>query len=179
MRNLSEYTKDINFEYAISYSGFRGEQFAHLKPENRQILPSLLRAKLSAISHEKSRLQEQIELTERNTNDAYNSRIVSAQKVFHESAIQIQRYEKNDERLEEILKILRTQFKSQDSWMCPPIFRDAIVFYSKDNRISGILHVCFSCESIKNEKEEEMEVDNEIFQRLKDKLIEVGHPIDE
>jgi hypothetical protein len=62
--------------------------------------------------------------------------------------------------------------------MCPPIFRDAIVFYSKENEIKGILQMCFSCSWIKNEDEEDFEVDHKIFPKLMNQLIKVGHKIE-
>ena len=62
--------------------------------------------------------------------------------------------------------------------MCPPIYRDAIVFYSEEDEITGILHLCFGCSWIKNEKKEDIEVDYKIFPKLKDKLVQLGHPIE-
>lgn len=42
----------------------------------------------------------------------------------------------------------------------------------------GILQMCFSCCWMKNEKEEDLEVDHNIFPLLKEKLIQLGHQIE-
>ncbi|MFK7799011.1 MAG: hypothetical protein AB8E82_16275 [Aureispira sp.] len=62
--------------------------------------------------------------------------------------------------------------------MCPPALRDSIAFYSKENKIVGILQMCFSCWWMKNENEEAFEVDHKIFPLLKEKLIQLGHQIE-
>lgn len=62
--------------------------------------------------------------------------------------------------------------------MCPPIFRDAIVFYDKEDTIVGILQICFSCWWIKNEEEEDLTADQKIFPMLQDKLMQIGHLIE-
>ena len=48
----------------------------------------------------------------------------------------------------------------------------------KEDKIVGILNMCFSCWWMKNENEEVLEVDHKIFPILKDKLIQIGHPIE-
>ena len=74
-------------------------------------------------------------------------------------------------------QMLNSNFKEQAFARCLPVLRDSIVFYSKEDKIVGILQICFSCWWIKNEEEEDFEVDYKIFPILKDKLIQIGHRI--
>jgi len=61
--------------------------------------------------------------------------------------------------------------------MCSPVFRDAVVFYSKENEIVEILHICFDCGSLKNIEQKEFEVDHKIFDLLEVKFRELGHKV--
>lgn len=177
MKDLNKYLKTLNFEYAISYSGLRGEIFERLEIRNRQKIKDIKKEIESARFMQIPKLREKIKDLDSEIN-IYNSRIIKKDKKLHDSTIQIRRFEQKDKDLKEIIEILNTEYTEQHAWMCPPIYRDAIVFYSKENEIIGILQICFSCRSIKNENEESVEVDYKIFEKLKSKLIQIGHQIE-
>jgi hypothetical protein len=177
MKNLSTYIKNLNFEYAVSYSGLRGEKFKNLEKINKEKIRNLEKEIESSRFMQKPKLNMKIKELEDEIN-IYNSRIITGKNEFHQSTKQIRRFEKEEKDLEEIIEILNIEFIEQYAWMCPPIFRDAIVFYSKEREINGILQICFSCSSIKNENEETLEVDHKIFEKLKEKLIQIGHQIE-
>ena len=177
MINLSEYIQSLNFEYAISYSGLRGERFSIPDVRNKEKIKGIEKEIESARFMEKSKLNKKIEELEQEIN-IYNSRIITNKGDLHKSTLRIHKFEKGDKEIKEIFEILNSKFEEQHFWMCPPIFRDAIVFYSKENEIKGILQMCFSCRWIKNEKEEDFEVDYKIFPRLMNQLIKLGHEIE-
>lgn len=177
MTQLSNYIKSLNFEYAISYSGLRGEKFTILESENRKEIITIEKEIEVARFMERARLNKKIEKLKNELN-VYNARIITKNKEFHRSVEQIHKFEKNDKEILKILNILSSKFDEQHVWMCPPIFRDAIVFYSKENEIVGILQICFSCNWIKNEDEEDFEVDHKIFPKLMNQLIKLGHKIE-
>lgn len=177
MKNVSAYIQKLDFEYAISYSGLRGEKFIKLEEENRKKIASIKTEVESSRFMEKSKLTKMIKELEDEIN-IYTSRIITNENKVHKSTIRIHKFEKEDKELAELFEILNSEFNEQHFWMCPPIFRDAIVFYSKENEIKGILQMCFSCSWIKNENEEDFEVDHKIFQKLKNKLAKIGHQIE-
>ena len=177
MKNLSKYIKSLNFEYAISYSGLRGEKFIKLEEENKKKISRMEKEIELARFMEKPKLTKEIEDLEKEVN-IYNSRIITKKGEFHQSTLQIHKFEKGNEEIKEIFEILNSKFEEQHFWMCPPIFRDAIVFYSKEEEIKGILQMCFSCSWIKNENEEDFEVDHKLFPRLMNYLIKLGHKIE-
>ena len=177
MKNLSKYIKSLNFEYAISYSGLRGEKFTKLEEESKKKIGGIEKEIESARFMEKPKPNKEIKDLEKEVN-IYNSRIATNRGEIHKSTSQIHKFEKDDKEIKEILEILNSKFEEQHFWMCPPIFRDAIVFYSKEEEIKGILQMCFSCSWIKNENEEDFKVDHKIFPRLINQLIKLGHKIE-
>lgn len=177
MKNLIKYIKSLDFEYAISYSGLRGEKFTKLEEENKKKTNRLEKEIESSRLTEKSELTKEIEDLKKEV-DIYNSRIITNKGISHKSTLQIHKFRKDDKEIHEIFEILNSKFEEQHFWMCPPIFRDAIVFYSEDGEIKGILQMCFSCSWIKNENEEDFQVDYKIFPRLMNLLIKLGHNIE-
>lgn len=177
MKNLSKYIKSLNFEYAISYSGLRGEKFIKLEEESKKKISRIEKEIESAKFMEKPKLNKEIKGLKKEIN-IYNSRIVTKRGEIHKSTSQIHKFEKDDKEIKEIFEILNSKFEEQYVGMCTPIFRDAIVFYSKEEEIKGILQMCFSCSWIKNENEEDFEVDHKIFPKLMNQLIKLGHKIE-
>ena len=155
MKNLIEYINNLNFEYAISYSGLRGAAF-----ESRAPSPS-----------------NALQATEE--TNIYKARIINKFGNLHQSAKAIHKFDKGDQTLLQIFEVLSIKYKKHDKWMCPPVFRDAIVFYTENHEISGILHLCFSCEMVKNELDEKINVDYKIYPKLKSILIRLGHEIED
>ena len=168
----------MNFEYAISYSGLREQEFELLEKLNQAQIKKIEKEIRSARFVEKSKLKIKAEAL-KNEIDIVNSRVIDKNGTFHKSTKLIRRFKIDDLELKKLLGILQTKFKEQYIWMCAPIYRNALVFYSKKGEISGILQICFSCESIKNENEEDFEVDLNIFPILKNELIKIGHNIEE
>lgn len=177
MKNLSKYIKRLNFEYAISYSGLRGENFINLEEETQKRIIIIEQEIESARFMDKPKLNKEIKDLEKEV-DIYNSRIVTKKGEFHQSTSRIHKFEKGDKEINEIFEILNSKFEEQHFRMCPPIFRDAIVFYSKEDAINGILQLCFSCSWIKDENEEDFQVDHKIFPKLMNQLIKLGHKIE-
>ena len=61
MINLSEYIQSLNFEYAISYSGLRGERFSILDVRNKEKIKGIEKEIESVRFMEKSKLNKKIE----------------------------------------------------------------------------------------------------------------------
>lgn len=177
MKKLTEFIQNLNFEYSISYSGLRGEKFLSLEIENKKEIEQIEKEIESARFMQKTRLKNRIEYLETEIN-AYNSRIINKDGKLHKSTEIVRKFEKSSEDIKSIFKILNFKFEEQAFTMCPLIRRDSIAFYSNEDKIVGILQMCFSCWWIKNENEEDFEVDHKIFPVFKEKLIELGHQIE-
>jgi len=177
MKNLSNYIQSLNFEYAISYSGLRGEKFRNLEIEKKEDIKKIEKRIESARFMQKPKLSKNIEDLKREIN-LYNSRVINKNGELHQSSEIVYKFQKDDKELKSIFGILNSKFKEQVAAACPPIFRDSIVFYSEKDKIVGILQMCFSCWRIKNENEEDLKVDYKIYPILKEKLIQIGHRIE-
>ena len=177
MKTLSKYIRNLNYDYAISYSGLRGELFDKLEQTNKEKIEILEEEIESARFMQKPKLNQRIKDLRREI-DIYNSKIINSKGEIHKSTVQISKLKKGDRDLEDIFEPLFLEMTNPIATMCAPIFRDAVVFYSDTNEINGILQICFSCLSIKNENEDYFDVDYEMFQKLKDKLVQIGHPIE-
>ena len=123
------------------------------------------------------KLKKQIEILEGEI-DIYNARIIHQDGEFHKSCKLIHRFEKGDVNLNAIVRILQIESNGQVIAMCLPVFRDAIVFYSKEDEIKGILQICFGCLQMETANGLELEADIHIYEDLKAKLIELGHQIE-
>ena len=178
MKNISNYVNNLNFEYAITYSGLRGKKFHDLKEVNEKEIKRIKKELVSSRYVQTPKLNKQIEALEEEIN-IYRALIIDKNETFHKSTEKVYKFEKEDKQLQSILEILNTKFEEQTFAMCPPVFRDAIVFYSNEHKIIRILQLCFSCYWIMDENNQDIQVDHKIFPLLKHKLIEVGHIIEE
>lgn len=178
MSNLTEYLQNLQFEYAITYSGLRGEKFEELKNINKAKIKKIEEEIKSARYMPGLKMRKEINRLEKEM-DIYNSRLINKKGETHLSAQKIHKFDQNDKELVDIFEILNLKVKEQVVVACPPIFRDSIVFYSKKNEILGILHFCFSCFNIRNENGESYLIDLRAYDKIKKILIKFGHPINE
>lgn len=177
MKYIKEYIENIAFEYAITYSGFRGELFDSVKEENKAQIAKLQQEIETARFMPALKLKKQIDLLEQEIN-FYSARIANQEGSFHPSAQAIQKLVKGDEKLDLIFELFHIEATNLVAAACLPIFRDAIVFYSKDHQITGILHICFQCCVIRDENNNDLTVDIMTYEKLKELFIQLGHPIE-
>lgn len=84
------------------------------------------------------------------------------------------------QRAQDMIKlnhILETEVTNLPSWMCLPIYRDAIVFYNKTGEIISALNVCFECSYMENDKGININADESTYGLLKSFLTSKGHKI--
>jgi len=93
MQKLSNYIENLDFEYAITYSGLRGKAWEELKVENRSKVKQLEKDLEAARYMQKMKLGQEIEALLHEV-DAYESRIIHANGSSHKSTQQVQRLEK-------------------------------------------------------------------------------------
>lgn len=177
MKPLSDYITDLDFDYVISYSGIRNELFDQFKRDTQGRIRQLERELESARYMEKPKLSAEINKL-KNSSEKFNILIIDQNGKLHPSAEAIERFESSDDRLKEILEILNRPLTQSVVSGCMAVYRDALAFYSKVGEIKGILHVCFECCWMKNEKEEILEADISTYELLQAKLIDVGHNIE-
>jgi len=178
MKNISNYIQHLDFDYAITYSGLRGEKFLNLEIENKKQIQLIEKGIKPARFMKKSIQRKKIEKLKDEIN-IYNSLIINKDGELHKSTEKVQTFKQNSEELKSIFKILNSKIEKQVLTTCSPVFRDSIAFYSKEHKIVGLLQICFSCWWIENEKAEVLRVDPKIFPLLKAKFMEIGHQIED
>lgn len=95
----------MNFEYAISYSGLRGEKFLSLEIENKKEIERIEKEIESTRFMQKTRLKNRIEYLEAEIN-TYNSRIINKDGKLHKSTESVRKFEKSSEEIKSIFNIL-------------------------------------------------------------------------
>ena len=83
-----------------------------------------------------------------------------------------------DAKIETLKSILRTEIIDIPSWLCAPKYRDAFVFYNKDNKIVSVLNVCLSCQYMETTKFNHINGDWRTYDLLKRFFIDIGHEVE-
>ena len=177
MTELREYWKSLNFEYLKTYSGLRGEKFEKFKEENEIKIKQLKEELKTARFMQQPRINAKIQELQNETN-LHNSRIIDKNEILHPSTIEVSKLNRNSSFANSLDRILNQKCNMEIATGCIPIFRDTLVFFSAKDEIVGILQICFECASIRNENEETLKVDIDIYPKLKSLLRKIGHQID-
>jgi len=61
--------------------------------------------------------------------------------------------------------------------MCPPIYRDALVFYDEQDKQLGVLNICLECLLMETDSGMLVKADPPTYEALHELLIQLGHPI--
>lgn len=117
--------------------------------------------------------------TTRNTGAIswYDNRITDLNGNFDNTSEKISSFQRNSQDVIKLNHILEIKVINLLSWMCLPIYRDAIVFYNKTGEIVSALNVCFECSYMENDKGININADESTYGLLKSFLTSKGHKI--
>ena len=172
MNNITtlEFIESLNFEYFETYSFQRKGEFGVY-----ETLFERYKNDNDSLSEE-----ETIKLNRLRKSDLYNQKnnfIFTDNDKINETAELIFSSEKFINVKDEIIEILRIPFEDYDSWMCSPIYRDAILFYDSNNKLIDGINICFECCNVIDLNRKEILTDRIVFEKLKIFLQSVGHKI--
>jgi hypothetical protein len=74
-------------------------------------------------------------------------------------------------------KTLAASATADGAYMCPPIYRDVLVFKDQEDQTVGILHICFSCHHLEDHLGNAISCDDTGFERLATLMKELGHRV--
>ena len=170
-----DYINNLTFDYIETYSLQRGTEFK----ENKKITKSEY-DKLKARKNKKNNLTEQEEerFSELHSLLGFTQYLINEKGEFHPSCIKLNTFKAKDYQVEELKKILKTEIKDVPSWMCAPIYRDALVFYDNNGQILSILNVCLSCEYMETKMFHHINADSKTYELLRDFFRSIGHTIE-
>ncbi len=171
--DLTDFYKNLAFKYFETYSLQRGIAYEKifkdkeirfnqlLKKSTKEILTSVESKELDFLDSQLNRVQF----------------LINENKEKHYSAERIKISNSSEDEILELHKILSIKTQKTPSWMCAPIYRDAIVFYNDNNDVVNVLNICFSCEYMQNLNQEFIDADESVYENLKNLLMKFGHKI--
>lgn len=163
-----QYIEGLDFDYFETYSFQR----LGLYEEYNNILTKK-RNDISLSSDEKERFKE---LT-LSVNQL--GKLIDYKKEFHHSSEKISRISRDNPFFGKILDVFRIELEEDCVFMCPPIYRDGMVFYNTQNEIVSVLNICFECRELVSNLNAKVAADSKFYTQLKNLLRELGHPIED
>ena len=172
--DLNDFYKNLEFKYFETYSLQRGTSYEKIFTAKESQFNQLLLKKAT---------KEIISIDESKELDILDSQLNRLQFLFNEdkekhySAERIKNSNSSEDEILELHNILSIKTQKIPSWMCAPIYRDAIVFYNDKSEVVDVLNICFSCEFMQNLNQEFIDADESVYESLKIFLLKFGHKI--
>ena len=176
MKKLSEFWKNIEFDYFKTYSGLRGSKYHFFKEVLNTQLKELKDRMPTARFMEQSKIQKQIKNI-KDDLELYNSWIIKMDGTLHPTTEDKSTIYKEDSMADRLGAIFNIKAENPGLPRCPSIYRDAIVFYSAKNEIIEIIFICFECATVIDSQLVFYEFDENIYVPIKEYLFELGHNI--
>lgn len=101
--------------------------------------------------------------------------LVNEQGAFHHTSQKICTFTRKDPQIKQLVDILLTQVENVPSWVCSPVYRDAVVFYNAQGAIVATLNICLECEHMAIAPFSEINADEQAYRLMRSFLAEIGH----
>ncbi|WP_293312419.1 hypothetical protein [Pedobacter sp. UBA5917] len=117
--------------------------------------------------------------TNRNTGEIswHDQRITDLDEKLNDSSQKISSFHCNDTDAFTLIGILEIDVENLPSWLCAPIYRDAIIFYNAKREMISALNICFECCYMETDKRININADEKTYELLKSVLNSKGHHI--
>lgn len=79
---------------------------------------------------------------------------------------------------ERIKQILQTEIEFSQAYLCAPVYRDALVFYDKSDKVISILNICLTCLYMTSEGCPNIKCDYKAYEWMRRLFQELGHKIE-
>lgn len=169
-----DYINNLEFDYLETYSLQRGEKYGG------RIINDPEYKEFQSLKKKKELSESQIlRLEQLNKFYGYTQYLIDSDGMFHPSAEKTGTYKIDNVIIEKLKFILNTPIKEVPSWMCAPVYRDAIVFYNSDNKIVSTLNVCLSCEYMETKMSNYINGDVKTYTLMREFFTELGHGVEE
>lgn len=111
--------------------------------------------------------------------DDYNQRIIDATGHMNAAAVLVRELEHTDPHCTILIASLQTEIEEEVLFLCAPVYRDAILFFTPQQHLIGGINICFSCDRIESINGDHIKTDFKTFKYLKQLLLSIGHPIED
>ncbi|AEA45750.1 hypothetical protein [Fluviicola taffensis] len=171
-----DYINNLTFDYVETYSFQRGSEFEENHKTSR---PEYEKLKVRKDKHNDLTVLEEKQFLELHDLFGFTQYLINGKGQFHPSSTKTHTFKSTDPQIDKLKNILRTEIIDIPAWMCAPMYRDAIVFYDKLNRIVSTLNVCLSCEYMETKMFSHINGDNKTYDLLRQYFIDLGHKIED
>jgi len=166
---LSEdYIKALNFDYIETYSFNRLDPI--LMVEHNELVERRRHGRLPG--PDMKRFEELDKL--------YNGfeLLIDERGTFHHSSERVSVFQIDDPEVVRFKQIMQMEVIECLDMLCPPYYRDAVVFYDLSGKIVSVLNVCLSCMYMTT-GERMLRADFEVYDLLKRFFLDHGHRVEE
>jgi hypothetical protein len=171
----TDFIKNLSFDYVEVYSFQRGKEFE----ENSKLLQSEYESlKTKKEKFDSLPISEEDRLLELNQLLRVTQYLLDENGQFHPSSKKTHTFKHGDPHIERIKAILLTEITEIPQWLCAPIYRDALVFFSKDNKIVTVLNICLSCQYMETNRFNHIHSDYITYDLFKHFFIDIGHDVE-
>jgi hypothetical protein len=108
----------------------------------------------------------------------YNGKIVDKNGEFFPYSIKTHTFQHDHPIASRIKELLQFEIEHHFAMLCAPIFRDAIIFYDRNNHIVSSLNICLSCFYLEPENLS-IKADYKTYGYLKKLFLELGHNVED
>ncbi|RYU75620.1 hypothetical protein [Hymenobacter persicinus] len=178
LRDTARFWLNQRFSYIQTYSFNRGPKLAAFNQAAKQRFSAVRQELLTAPSARLPAMRENLRCLERGW-DLTSLLLTEGENAYHITASPVAIITADSLDAERLAAILATPVCHQFDWMCGPVYRDALAFYDAQGRLRAVLNICFGCDKMLTDQQQEIAADSSTYQRLKQLLIELGHVIDD
>lgn len=171
-----DYINSLTFDYVETYSFQRGTDF---EKNLKLISPEYDRLEVRKERRNNLTQKEEERLLELKELLGYTQYLINDKQQFHSSSKKINTFQFTDPIVTRLTTILRTEIRDIPQWMCAPTYRDAVVFYDKNDKIISTLNICLSCQYMETKMFKHIDGDYETYDLLKRFFIDIGHDVEE
>lgn len=175
---VAEFWQQQTFAYLETYSFNRGPKSAEEYERLSQEIAVIKEALASGRPMLRSKASRQLrDLEEEITGNKYNL-LLTKDVLFHFSTRQIANLAVDALATKQLAGIALHATAQEGYAMCPPIYRDALVFRDAQGEQLQVLNICFECLSMATNDKQLVEANFATYDLLKAVLIDLGHPIE-
>lgn len=162
---LSDFWARQRFGYIITYSFQRSPELTVLKKQLRQELEAGRSMRWFGIYEKLERLEQ------------YSVTLTEGLGAIHPTATAVARLASESAGVHQLDTMLQHVTEQECYTMCPPVYRDALAFYSEADELVSMLNICFQCRFMQTNQLEHVEADMATYDSLQAFLTQLGHPI--
>lgn len=176
---IAEFWNAQQFSYIATYSFNRSANLMALYEAIGSVKKKLEQSILSSDFTQQFKLKRQLAELERQAQTSpHAKRLINQQLVIDSNANRIALIKQESLEVSRLIALAGTAPSEADyAAGCIPVYRDALVFYNKQDQLLQVLHICFECLHMEADNQE-VKANTVVYELLREFLVQLGHPIE-